>query len=125
MTQTSTPAFRVLGTTDDVTECEHCGRVDLKGTIILLPLDVDGNAEGEPTYFGAVCGARAAGWKTADLRKAATAANRAKAEADRIERERLATIEYKRIRSLDGTADCYMMPAICRIERKGNCVAHP
>lgn len=115
--------YKVLGTTDEVTECEHCGRVDLKGTIILGALDADGNVEGT-TYFGAVCGARAAGWTTREIRKAATAADRAAREAARIERERLHSIEYARVRALDGTADCYMVPEICRRLRKGNCVAH-
>jgi hypothetical protein len=116
------PVFKVLGTTDDVTECEHCGRTDLKGTIRLGVLDADGNVEGE-TYFGAVCGARAAGWTTKDIRKQATAANRANAEAERVERERLASVEYARVRALDGTAECYKMPSICRRENRG-CVAH-
>ena len=115
--------FRVLGTTDDVTECEHCGRTELKGTIRLGVLDADGNVEGV-TYFGAVCGARAAGWTTKDIRKAASAADRAAAEAARIERERLASIEHARIRALDGTADCYMGPEICRRILKGKCAAH-
>jgi hypothetical protein len=125
-TDTTAPAkvFKVLGTTDEVTECEHCGRVDLKGTIILGYLDADGNVE-STTYFGAVCGARAAGWTTKDIRKAATAADRAAVEAARIERDRLASIEHARICALDGTADCYMPPTICRITLKGRCVAHP
>ncbi len=91
MTTTTAPAarrvFTVLGTTDEVTECEHCGRVDLKGTVRLGALDADGNVEGI-TYFGAVCGARAAGWTTKDIRKAATAADRAAAEAARVGRDR-------------------------------------
>lgn len=122
-TATARKVFKVLGTTDEVTECEHCGRVDLKGTIRLGELDVDGNIGGV-TYFGAVCGARAAGWTTKEIRKSATAADRAQRELDRIERERLHNIEYARVRALDGTADCYMGPTICRRTLKGNCVAH-
>lgn len=122
-TETARPAFKVLGTTDDVTSCEHCGRVDLKGTIRLGILDADGNVE-DVTYFGAVCGARAAGWTTKDIRKAASAADRAAVETARVERERLATIEYARIRALDNTADCYRPPGICRRSGDGACVAH-
>lgn len=118
------PVFRVLGTTDEVTECEHCGRVDLKGTIRLGVLDADGNVE-DVTYFGAVCGARAAGWTTKDIRKAASVADRAAVEAARVERQRLAGIEYERIRALDGTADCYMGPETCRSTLRGACIAHP
>jgi hypothetical protein len=124
MGMTTSLAYKVLGTTDDVTECEHCGRVDLKGTIRLGALDADGNVE-DVTYFGAVCGARAAGWTTKDIRRAATAADRAAQEAARAERERLDGIEYARVRGLDGTADCYMVPSVCLRTRKGNCVAHP
>lgn len=117
------PAFTVLGTTDEVTECEHCGRVDLKGTIRLGALDVDGEVEGI-AYFGAMCGARAVGWTTKDIRKAATAADRDVAEVARVERDRLDRIEHAHIRTLDGTADCYMGPTICRITLRGTCVAH-
>jgi hypothetical protein len=123
MDMTSSLAYKVLGTTDDVTECEHCGRTELKGTIRLGALDADGNVE-DVTYFGAVCGARAAGWTTKDIRKAATAADRAAQEAARAERERLDSIEYARVRTLDGTVDCYMVPSVCRRTRKGACVAH-
>lgn len=73
-TTTTHKVFKVLGTTDEVTECQHCGRTDLKGTIRLGELDADGNVEGV-TYFGAVCGAKAAGWTTKDLRKAAKTAD--------------------------------------------------
>lgn len=125
MNTTTAPAFRVLGTTNDVTECEHCGRTELRGTIVLLPLDADGNADAEPVYYGAVCGARAAGTKTADLRKAATAADKAKAEVERIERQREADKHYAAVRRTYGTAECYSAPTMCRIERKGACVAHP
>ncbi|HEY9418071.1 MAG TPA: hypothetical protein VIQ30_25205 [Pseudonocardia sp.] len=127
MTNTATAArkvFLVLGSTDEVTSCEHCGRTELKGTIRLGVLDADGNVE-DVTYFGAVCGARAAGWTTKDIRKRATAADRAAREAARIERDRLDTIEHARIRALDGTAECYKMPTICRKTLKGACVAHP
>lgn len=135
MTQTSSPAFKVLGTTDDVTECEHCGRVELKGTIVLLPLDADGNADADPVYYGAVCGARAAGTKTADLRKAASAADRAKVEAARAEHQRLATIESNRVAALRYTAECPLGPSICGATRRDNaqrehrstvrgCIAH-
>lgn len=123
MSTTARPAYRVLGTTDDVTECEHCGRTELKGTIRLGVLDADGNVE-DVTHFGAVCGAQAAGWTAKDIRKQATAADRAAREAERVERERLASIEYARVRALDGTADCYMGPEICRRTLRGACVAH-
>lgn len=79
-TATTSRIYRVLGTTDEVTECEHCGRTELKGTIRLGILDADGTVE-DVTHFGAVCGARAAGWTTPEIRKAATAADRAARKA--------------------------------------------
>lgn len=116
------PAFRVLGTTDDVTTCEHCGRVELKGTIRLGVLDADGNVEGV-TYFGAACGARAAGWTTKDIRKQATAADRAAAEAAREARYVATKIALDAADAARGTADCPTMPSICQRERRG-CVSH-
>jgi hypothetical protein len=119
---TARPAFRVLGTTDDVTECEHCGRTELKGTIRLGILDADGNVE-DVTYFGAVCGAKAAGWTTKDIRKAATAADRAAAEAERAERTAKLEADYQASLLLRYTAECPLMPTLCARERR-NCVAH-
>jgi hypothetical protein len=51
--------YRMIGSTDDVVECAKCGRVDLKMTVILELLDADGQPEGDPTYFGTTCAARA------------------------------------------------------------------
>lgn len=124
MTETqSRPAFRVLGTTNDVTTCEHCGRNELKGTIILAALDADGNEEGV-TYFGATCGARAAGWTTKDIRTKATAANRERQEAERIARQAAHDADYAASVLLRGTADCPLVPRACR-EMVSGCVAHP
>jgi hypothetical protein len=78
-------AYRVLGTTTDVTECDLCGRTELRGTIILLPLDVDGNAAGDAVHYGSECGARAAGWTakqmTTNVRTAASIALAAERKA--------------------------------------------
>lgn len=51
--------YRYLGVTDDCTECEKCGQVQLRSTVVLQPLDVDGNFDGDPVYFGSTCAARA------------------------------------------------------------------
>lgn len=53
--------FRYIGTTDDVVDCERpgCTQRGLKSTIIIMPLDVDGNDEGEPVYYGSTCAAQA------------------------------------------------------------------
>lgn len=91
-------AYRVLGTTNDVTECELCGRVELRGTVVMMPLDADGNDEGDPGYFGSACAARAAGWTvrevTAGVKEAARAererAAQERARKDAADRERTA-----------------------------------
>lgn len=67
--------YRVLGTTDDVTTCEICGREELRGTIVLGVLDADDNVEAE-IYAGSSCGARAAG------RTGRNAATKLRQEAD-------------------------------------------
>jgi heterodisulfide reductase subunit A-like polyferredoxin len=121
-TATARKVFKVLGTTDEITECEHCGRTELKGTIRLGELDEDGNVEGI-TYFGAVCGARAAGWTTKEIRKSAAAADRAAAEAARIERQRKADEEYAASVLLRYTDQCPLAPERCRYDRRG-CPIH-
>jgi hypothetical protein len=77
---TARKIFKVKGTTDGVTECELCGRVDLKGTIVLAPLDEDGNEE-DVVYYGTSCGAKAAGWTTKEVQDAAKKADREAHEA--------------------------------------------
>lgn len=67
MTTNTTRAYRLIGTTDEVTTCGLCGREDLKGTVMLAPLDPDGNDEGVD-YLGSDCAARAAGWTQRDVR---------------------------------------------------------
>jgi hypothetical protein len=79
-------AHKVLGTTTDVTDCELCGRTDLKGTIALLPLDADGNAEGETVYFGSDCGSKAAGWTQREIRRQARSADDAKRREEQASR---------------------------------------
>lgn len=69
--------YRVLGTTDTVTTCEICGRVDLKGTLVLT-------CNGEITYAGSDCGAQLAGRPANILKREARTADRAAVEAARI-----------------------------------------
>jgi hypothetical protein len=78
-------AYRVKGTTDDVTTCELCGKQELKGTVVLEALDADGNAE-EICYFGVSCAAKAAGWTQREVKAGIKAAQQraASAERDRV-----------------------------------------
>jgi len=127
MTTNTAPAakvFRVLGTTDDVTTCELCGKPELCGTVILGALDADGNVEGT-AYYGSACAAKAAGWTTKAVRAGVKRAADEAAETARAERAAKAAAEYAASRLLLGTADCPSAPTICRIDRKGACVAHP
>lgn len=78
-------AYRVTGTTDEVTECDLCGKVELKGTVMLLPLDGDGDADGEINYFGTSCAAKAAGWTVREVR---AGIKRAAVEKQTAERKR-------------------------------------
>lgn len=73
-TPTDSPVYKVLGTTDDVTECGICGKIELKGTMVL---DLDG----EIIYAGFTCGARLAGKPVRELRTAAARADRARVQA--------------------------------------------
>lgn len=57
--ETTAAQYRYLGTTDDTTACEQCGKIELKSTVVLQPLDLDGNPEGDPVYYGSTCAARA------------------------------------------------------------------
>lgn len=50
--------YRILGTCDDRTTCEKCGRKGLKKTVALAPLDPDGNPGGA-VYFGSDCAGQA------------------------------------------------------------------
>ena len=62
MTETVTAAkFRYLGITDEVVQCERCGKPNLRSTIVLVPQDADGNDDGGEVYYGSSCGARALG----------------------------------------------------------------
>lgn len=47
--------WKPKGITDDVTQCEHCGRRGLKRTVAMVPLDADGNEDGDAAYFGTGC----------------------------------------------------------------------
>lgn len=58
MTATTAPTFRYIGTTDECVQCQKCGKADLKATVVLAILDVDGNEE-EITHYGSTCAARA------------------------------------------------------------------
>lgn len=49
-------SYRYTGTTDEVTVCDHCGRNELKGTVIVTVLD--GDSEDGTLYLGTTCASR-------------------------------------------------------------------
>lgn len=54
--------IKFLGTSDEVTTCDCCGKKDLKATVALSIGDAD------PVYFGVVCAARALKMPAKDVR---------------------------------------------------------
>jgi hypothetical protein len=70
------------GFTDDVTDCQHCGRTDLKGTVRMVALSDEGEELGD-WYLGVVCAARKSGRKAAQIRHEATRADRQRRDAAR------------------------------------------
>lgn len=77
--------YRVKGTTNDVTDCDLCGRVELKGTVVMATLDADGNEFGEVGYFGTSCAAKAAGWTVRQVNAEVKAAKVAAASQQRAQ----------------------------------------
>lgn len=63
---------RFLGTTDEVTTCDCCGRTNLKKTIALMVNDF-------PVYYGSECAAKALGMTTKQVKR-----QTAKADGERF-----------------------------------------
>lgn len=74
-------AVKFLGTTDDVTACDCCGRSDLKSTVALSFND------GEAVYFGVVCAARALGTDSRTVKSETRKADDARAKAEAAARQ--------------------------------------
>lgn len=86
--------YKVLGTTGDVDHCECCGRRDLRKTVMLVTLDVDGTPDGDTGYYGTSCAARLLG----------TTAKQVTDQAARGDRDRREEVEVAR-RTLGRYAD--------------------
>ncbi|HET6703985.1 hypothetical protein [Amycolatopsis sp.] len=56
-------AFRHIGVTDECVDCQRpgCPQTNLRSTVVLMPLDADGNDVGEATYYGSTCAAMVLG----------------------------------------------------------------
>ncbi|MGI5414145.1 hypothetical protein ACQEV9_46100 [Streptomyces chartreusis] len=80
-----TPKWKIMGITDEFTECGCCGRRGLKRTVALMPLDADGNEDGtaeDVAYYGTSCAAAALGWTQASVRDSARAAQAERGQRD-------------------------------------------
>jgi hypothetical protein len=87
----ATKQFKVLGTTDERTSCDCCGRANLKATVALEDIET-----GDIVYFGSACGARAAGWPMKAWKSEVKAADDNRAAAERAAREAIARAEHAR-----------------------------
>jgi hypothetical protein len=80
----SSPKFRIVGTTDEVTSCDCCGKTELKSTVELWELDADGNDLGDqPVYFGVTCAARAMRREVKEVRRDVRTADQVREAAAR------------------------------------------
>lgn len=70
-----------LGTTDEVTTCDCCGRANLKSTVAI---SIDG---GEAVYFGITCAARALRLGVREIKAGTKAADDAKHRAEMARRD--------------------------------------
>ncbi len=74
-------SVKFLGTSDEVSTCDCCGRADLKSTVAL---SID---DGDAVYYGTTCAALALQMEVKAIRQGTKAADDAKAEAERAARE--------------------------------------
>lgn len=86
-------SYTVIGTTDENTTCDCCGKSNLKMTVVLR------DEAGEVVFFGRSCAAKATGWKSAYLSREILAADSRVAAA----REGLA--RWSRYLLADGSVD--------------------
>lgn len=84
--------FRCVGITDEHSHCECCGRTDLKRVLMLVPLDPDGQPEGEAAPYGTSCGAKLLGYTYATSKDKTTFRKAMEREAILSEVERLRVV---------------------------------
>lgn len=69
---------KFLGTTDDVTTCDCCGRKGLKSTVALELAEAT-----DPVYYGVTCAAKALRMPAREVKASASHADRERAEQER------------------------------------------
>ena len=67
--------LRAIGTSEEVTTCDCCGRADLKSTVVMVEIDPDGGQIGDEMYYGCVCAARHSGRPVREIRSEAKTAD--------------------------------------------------
>lgn len=80
---------KILGTTDEITTCDMCGREELSRTVVIDHLDADGNSTNERGYYGSDCASKVFLGKK-------TAAGIRKEARDADEKARMAAYNAKR-----------------------------
>lgn len=80
-------AYELIGTTDENTECDVCGRIELRSTVVFDILDADGNRTGNLLYAGSSCATTLPGFTR---RSASTILSRARALQTAADREAVA-----------------------------------
>ncbi len=114
-----TNGTRFLGTTDERSECDCCGRRNLKLTVALLF-----EGEVEPVFFGTSCAAKALRMPAKEVKAAAKAADDAKAASERAEREAVYKAEMARwVAWLDNNAPSLKGEIFRQIESLGGYAA--
>lgn len=89
MTTRTFARYSYLGTTEEHTTCDCCGKSDLKNTVGIHDLET-----GEDLFFGVVCAARALKTQVAEVRRGAAAADKVKRAAEAA--ARIAEFEARR-----------------------------
>ena len=106
-------SYRILGTSNDVTTCDCCGRTDLKLTVVVGTLDTPGGAVMSEAYYGTTCAARATGAPSKRIKKAIDRLAEAKRAAKRAAMDRH-PIRAEMTRLTEGYAVLSMAPAHVR-----------
>lgn len=123
MTKTSAPAARYIGITDECVVCQHCGKADLRATVVLEILGDDGTGEGI-TYYGSTCAARALGaGDGASVRRAASAATVATLRAAREAHRDLRELHARFAHVDESGALVWTRPAVVRAAAEGSATA--
>lgn len=83
ITKETLAKMKIKGTTDERTTCDHCGKVNLRKTVVFESLDADGNGTGELCYIGSQCASKVSGRNETKIKnEAATADHKEKSQRE-------------------------------------------